>query len=79
MTSSNERLPKALARLGGTTVSLVQLRCPDSATVEGKNRLHQQCALRLRAGATTLPEGRWFGTILEREGRFKFIGYANAL
>ncbi len=79
MTSSNESLPKALARLAGTSVSLVQLRCPDSATVEGKNRLHQQCALRLRAGSTTLPDGRWFGTILEREGRFKFIGYANAL
>jgi hypothetical protein len=33
--------------------------------------------VRFAIGAATPREGRLFGTILERDGRFKFVSYAN--
>lgn len=77
--SSNEGLPKVLARFAGTSVSLEQLTCPDSGATEGDNRLFANCTATVRAGSAQPVTGRLFGTILERQGRFKFIGYANAL
>jgi hypothetical protein len=79
LASSNEGLPKALTRVGGQPVALDALRCPDSAKVEERNRLHQNCEITIRVGGAPAVTGRWFGTIIERDGRFKFIGYANAL
>jgi hypothetical protein len=47
--------------------------------VEGKNRIHSSCELRrVTAARDTLAE-RLFGLILERDGRYKFVGYANRL
>jgi hypothetical protein len=43
---------------------------------EGENRLHERCEVRVNAAGTPT---RLFGTILERDGRFKFLGYANPL
>lgn len=79
LASSNEGLPKVLARFAGTSVALERLDCPDSVTAEGDNRLSSNCTVTVRAGSAVPVTARLFGTILERQGRFKFIGYANSL
>lgn len=79
MASSNEGLPKVLARASGESIQAGALSCADSVAVEGENRLHQQCTMSLRFGSGAPLTARWFGTIIERDGRFKFIGYANSL
>lgn len=46
---------------------------------EGQHRLHGYCELRrVTAEGDTLRE-RLFGLIIEREGRYKFVSYANKL
>lgn len=79
LASSNEGLPKVLARATGESIQPGALTCADSVSVEGENRLHQQCTMALRFGSGAPVTARWFGTIIERDGRFKFIGYANSL
>jgi hypothetical protein len=77
--ASNDGLPRVLARAAGQTLALSRVTCADSIVSEGSNRLHNTCTLTLRIGTGAPVEARWFGTIIEREGRFKFLGYANAL
>jgi hypothetical protein len=52
--------------------------CPSEPAVEGRNRLDAGCVVVLHAarGADTVS---LFGTIVERDGRFKFLSYANRL
>lgn len=47
-----------------------RLRCEAQPRVEGPNRLWERCRLGTR---------QLFGTILEREGRFKFVSYKTDL
>jgi hypothetical protein len=50
-----------------------------SSRVEDKNRVHPNCELhRVTAAGDTVAE-RLFGLIIEREGRYKFVSYANRL
>ena len=76
--SSNEGVRSALKLYGGKPMTVIATRCP-AATIEGANRLHENCAVTIRSGTAEKREGRMFGTILERDGRFKFVGLANAL
>jgi hypothetical protein len=47
-----------------------ELRCENQPLVEGPNRLWERCRLGTR---------QLFGTIIEREGRFKFVSYKTDL
>lgn len=77
--ASNEGLPRVLARAAGQSIDVAGVTCADSIVVEGPNRLHEKCMLTLRIGKGSAIDTRWFGTIIERDGRFKFLGYANPL
>lgn len=79
LASSNDGLPKVLGRFGGKALSAPVLSCPDSGVVEGENRTWSRCELSFRVSGAETVRGRFFGTIVERGGRFKFLGYANAL
>jgi hypothetical protein len=79
LASSNEGVAKALTRVGGAGISLETIRCPAPPVAEGGNRLHQNCEIHIRIGDRPPETGRWFGTIVEREGRYKLLGLANAL
>lgn len=68
-----------LERLGGRVLVVRSMRCPKSAEAEGANLVRQDCLVRLRSASDTLPEARYFGSIIERDGRFKFLGFANKL
>jgi hypothetical protein len=46
---------------------------------EGKNRVYGPCVVRWRSTAGDTIAGRLFSKILERDGRFKFLSYANRL
>ncbi|WP_434478162.1 hypothetical protein [Gemmatimonas sp.] len=77
LASSDDGAGKLLARFGGTPVRIRALRCPDAPEQEGANRLHKRCEAELTAPGVTSLKGNVFGTILERNGQFKFVGFAN--
>ena len=79
LTSSDDGARKALRKFGGRSFALTSVRCAANPSVEGNNRLHSDCRGTLLTGTDTLRNVRMFGTILERSGRFKFIGHANSL
>ena len=68
-----------LARHGGRPLRVTALACPDSVEIEGANRVRQNCTVALRSSDTPLPPNRYFGSIIERDGRFKFLSMANRL
>lgn len=79
LAASNDGVPKVLARMAGQSVALQQISCPDSVQTEGRNVLHSNCQLTVRIGQGAPVTARFFGTVFERDGRFKFLGYANGL
>lgn len=52
--------------------------CPRAPEIEGRNRVHRGCTVRVRRGAREV-ELRLFGAIVERAGRWKLLGYDNDL
>lgn len=46
---------------------------------EGENRVHGHCVLRRATAAGDTVGERLFGLVMERNGRFKFVSYANKL
>ena len=49
------------------------------ARVEGRNRIHSSCELRRVTAARDTVAERLFGLVVERDGRYKFVSYANRL
>ena len=67
---------RLLTRYGGTSFAGARQDCPAEPLIEGPNRLWERCIV-MHAAA---PAGeRLFGSILERDGRFSFLSYANEL
>lgn len=79
LASSNEGIRAVLKNFGGQALNVVAIRCPVPIVDEGRNRLHEECLVTIKRGGEAPAEARLFGTIFERDGRFKFVGYANAL
>jgi hypothetical protein len=75
--SADRDVARAMAAVGRTDRHLGQL-CPDSVLVEGANRVHERCQVVLRRGAGT-DTLILHGSVLERDGQFKFVSYANQL
>ncbi|MHB1311836.1 MAG: hypothetical protein ACYC3L_07440 [Gemmatimonadaceae bacterium] len=68
---------RLLERLGGKPLHVQDLSCPATPERQGENLLHANCTVRFATGDAPLRDGRLFGTILERHGRFKFVSFAN--
>ena len=79
LANSEDGVRNVLSRFGGRPLIVRSVRCPLPVNTEGTNLLRQGCLVRLRLAADTVPEDRYFGTIVEREGRFKFLGFSNKL
>lgn len=73
--NSEKGLNRAVRRLGGRPVEIEALTCAPPRR-HGRSLLHEACRVRRRT-AEGVMEQRLFGTILERDGRFKFVSYAN--
>jgi hypothetical protein len=71
---SEKGIGRLFTRRGGRPLGYVVSRCAPGPRAEGANRLWDHCTVTLRG--ETKPE-RLFGTILERDGRFKFVSYKN--
>lgn len=70
-------LTRLVRRLGGTPMRYVSHRCEPTAVHEGRNARHTGCLVRLVNAAGDTVTKRYFGSILERDGRFKFLSYTN--
>lgn len=76
-TPSEVGFSRLVSRLGGRPIEVLQLRCPDAAVREGRNTIVGGCSVQLRdQGATR--ELRLFGPLIEREGEWKVLSWANA-
>jgi hypothetical protein len=73
---SEKGVGRLFARRGGQPLGYVSHRCAPEPRVEGRNRLWDRCIVTLRGDEGTKAE-RLFGTIIERDGRFKFVSYQN--
>jgi hypothetical protein len=70
-------LTRLLAKLGGRPITLAKWWCAPAARLEGHNRIWTGCSVRfLEHGAEA--ELQLFASIVERQGRFKILTYANA-
>jgi hypothetical protein len=68
---------RLLDRLGGS-FRFVGLECEPNPRREGANVFYERCLVSYRrTGADSLERRRLFGSILERDGGFKFVSYAN--
>lgn len=76
---SSRGLTRALTRLGGEPLRYVGHECNPIPQSEERNTLWTNCEVELRLPDGESYRGRLFGTILEREGRFKFVSYSNEL
>lgn len=68
---------RLVRRAGGVPVTLKSYRCDPKAVSEGKNRLWGNCVLTLVGEKGDTSTHRFFGSILERGGQFKFMSYKN--
>lgn len=77
--NSRKGLLRSLQERGGRSLGFLGYRCDSLPSREGRNTLWGPCTIRrLQAPGDTVEE-RLFGLILERGGRFKFVGFANKL
>jgi hypothetical protein len=76
---SNQGVRSLLQRYGGTRMEVLGHDCGTEHRQEGKNRVYGPCVVRWRSTAGDTVAARLFSKILERDGRFKFLSYANRL
>lgn len=76
MQESEKGVGRLFARRGGEPLGYVRHRCAPEPRVEGRNRLWDHCTVTLRGDDGEKSE-RLFGTIIERDGHFKFVSYQN--
>ena len=74
--SSQKGLTRLMRRHGGKPLHYSGHSCEASPVREGLNALWHACLLRV-ADSSQADDIRLFGTVVEREGRLKFLSYAN--
>ena len=76
--NSEKGIVRVLRRYGGHDLAMESYACPGAPEREVRNTLWGDCTVRFRpSGADGAQELRLFGSILERDGRYKFVGYSN--
>ena len=79
LASSNEGAQNLLKKFGSTAFKVTGANCPKPPIVEGQNLLHEGCLLTVQSPGAVPGEAQYFGTIIERDKRFKFVSYASRL
>lgn len=77
--NSEKGIVRLLRRYGGSRLRFDALACPDSAVNEGPNRITGPCTVRFAAADSGTRTMQIFGSIIARDGRYKFVSYANEL
>lgn len=76
---SAKGLAKALEMLGGKRWPYAGVRCDSTVSREGRNTVHGPCVVRLVQEKGDTAEARLFSLMVERDGVWKFVSYANKL
>ena len=74
---SNAGFLRLIRRLGGQAFEYESHTCNKAAERQGKNTLWLDCAVRVLTPQRETTTQRWFGTIIERDGRYKVMGFRN--
>ena len=74
--TSQKGIGRILTRDGGKTLCSTGHRCRLAPKTEGPNRVWSDCRLVVRRNGRTV-ERKLFGSIVERNGRSKFLSYAS--
>jgi hypothetical protein len=77
--NSEKGIVRLLRRYGGSRLRFEALACPDSSSVEGPNTITGPCHVTFAAADSAARTLQIFGSIMARDGRFKFVSYANEL
>jgi hypothetical protein len=77
--ASEKGIVRALRRYGGVPLRFETLTCPDSVTPEGPNRITMGCRVRFAASDSAARTLELFGSLIQRDGLWKFVSYANEL
>lgn len=67
-----------LKRFGGARLDIVSVNCAAPTDTTANSIVHSACEVRGRTSAGEVRE-KLFGSIVEHNGQFKFLGYANSL
>jgi hypothetical protein len=70
-------LTRLVRRLGGKPIRYVSHRCEPTTAREGRNVRYTGCLIRLIDERGDTVTKRYFGSILARDGRYKFLSYTN--
>jgi hypothetical protein len=76
---SEKGLTRVLAELGGQRLGYTGYVCDSVASRQGANTVWGPCAVHLRPKGGDSTSQRLFGLIVERDGRYKFVSYANKI
>jgi hypothetical protein len=68
---------RLVRRAGGIPITLEDYSCDPRPSAQGSNRFWGACQLRLKGAAGDTSTHYFFGSIVERQGAFKFMGYRN--
>lgn len=79
LASSDEGARKLLDRLGGKKLTIDAVTCPTPSDTTEVSVVYSECHVRARVAGAKAADNRLFGSIVEHQGRFKFLGYANSL
>jgi hypothetical protein len=77
--NSEKGLTRLARRYGGQRLRFGALACPDSAATEGPNTILEGCRVTFAVADSAPRELRLFGSLLRRDGRYKFVSYSNDL
>jgi hypothetical protein len=77
--ASDKGLVRLMRRYGGRPLRLDSLLCPDTAVTEGPNAVLEGCLVRFAVPDSAVRARRIFGSLLRRDGRYKFVSYSNDL
>jgi hypothetical protein len=71
-------LTRLLERVAGQSLGYQSVDCDPTPEVEGRNRIWKSCVIRFGPANGQAESRKLFSGIIEREGRFKILSYANA-
>jgi len=74
---SESGLTRVIRRLGGQPLRLIASTCAKKPDVQGANNIWTDCSVRFVDTLGNTKTTKLFGSIIERERRFKFVSYTN--
>jgi hypothetical protein len=72
-------ITRAFQRLAGRDLEYVHHRCTDAPEREGANTIWDDCTVHLGIDGEPPQDVVLFGSIIERDGHYKFLSYSNRL